>query len=301
MRELNFRNILDLNRIFQREGEFDEARKENILNNFWHSNLNPIPVKQLTAREQAQDITFQANEVSQVQGKALIKKALKLDPDCLSAYLYLANISKIDTQTNELFDKGLEIINRIYTPELFNDLEKRFIYSYELITRDLFLFAYANFLSDKERFKESLDICEFMLDFNPDATDTAVDFALFLSLKLEDFDRFTKFENMYKKKDTAPYLFTKALYHFKQKGYCKEGNESLSMGYEQNTRIINMLIDEEFQFRRVGEYEKRSLEEAIDYVNQTYFDWHETPGAVDWLEDMLNKFDELGNITNMLK
>lgn len=84
--------MVGLHRILKKQNFKSEKDLRKFLDNLVGQQIPSFETDELSAKEQAVDLVYEAYELSPAKGKAKVEIALQLDPDCIEAYLYLGEM-----------------------------------------------------------------------------------------------------------------------------------------------------------------------------------------------------------------
>jgi len=88
----------DLLRLIKEKDFKSEDELKAFMNSIMGKPIPEKPKENLTEKERAEDLVYEAREMHPAEGRKNAEEALKLDPDCILAYEYLADteISKLN-------------------------------------------------------------------------------------------------------------------------------------------------------------------------------------------------------------
>lgn len=266
--------------------EFESPEEINdFLKNFQGQSLDDIP-KATDKKGRAQDLVFEAYEQPVTKGKKLVKQALKLDPDNTEAYNYLASIEKNIDKAIKLYEKAIEIGEKVLGKEFFKE-EKGFFWG--LIETRPYMRAKAGLadcLYAKKETDKAIEIYEEMIELNPNDNQGIRYFLSTLLLSKNDLIKFQNFIDKSEEEDSAVWNFNKALYQFKKSGQSVKSDKELLKAYKSNSYVIDYMIGAKEMPEKLPQYIGRGDEnEAVSYVNDAWRVWKETDGALEWLYD----------------
>ncbi len=243
---------------------------------------------------EAQELVYDAWEVPYNKGIKLIKSALKLDPDNVDAYNYLAEYET---------DKYKRLAIYKYAADLGEKtLGKKFIkentgYFWGIIETRPYMRALqglAESLLETGKLHDSIKIYEKMLKLNPN-DNQGVRFVLsILLVKLNEFSKFEKLNKEYGLSASGVYAYTYAIYVFKKYGPGEQADNALKYSIEMNPYVIDYLIGE----KRIPDLNYLppyaalgSEEEGMIYAAISKDLWKGTRKAIKWLKEFKNRTD----------
>jgi hypothetical protein len=83
------KSFTDLHRLLNSKDFESEEELQEFLAGLTGKKIPSSKKENLADKERAQDLVFEARELSRQQGKRKVHQALELDPDCIEAYEYL--------------------------------------------------------------------------------------------------------------------------------------------------------------------------------------------------------------------
>lgn len=288
------KTMYDLTRIINQH----DFNSEEELNNFLQTLMVPgqpvaSPVAQ-TPLEEAQEIIYEAWDVrSKTQRIKLAKKALSISADCADAYVLLAEESaKNAEQAISFYMQGVAAGERALGPQAFEDYKGSFwgvleTRPYMRAREGLALALWAVGDSDAAiiHFQE-------MLALNPN-DNQGVRYALLALLQeAQDDESLRKLLKRYKDDASAQWFYTQALVTYRQYKGGIRANKKLSAALAYNPFVPQYLLGR----KRLPKHHPSTIsfgneDEAVDYVADALPFWYDTPGALDWLRDMVDKGD----------
>lgn len=286
------KTMYDLTRIINQH----DFNSEEELNNFLQTLMVPgqpvaSPVAQ-TPLEEAQEIIYEAWDVrSKTQRIKLAKKALSISADCADAYVLLAEESaKNAEQAISFYMQGVSAGERALGPQAFEDYKGGFwgvleTRPYMRAREGLALALWAVGDSDAAiiHFQE-------MLALNPN-DNQGVRYALLALLQeAQDDESLRKLLKRYKDDASAQWFYTQALVTYRQYKGGIRANKKLSAALAYNPFVPQYLLGR----KRLPKHHPSTIsfgneDEAVDYVADALPFWYDTPGALDWLRDMVER------------
>lgn len=286
------KTMYDLTRIINQH----DFNSEEELNNFLQTLMVPgqpvaSPVAQ-TPLEEAQEIIYEAWDVrSKTQRIKLAKKALSISADCADAYVLLAEESaKNAEQAISFYMQGVAAGERALGPQAFEDYKGSFwgvleTRPYMRAREGLALALWAVGDSDAAiiHFQE-------MLALNPN-DNQGVRYALLALLQeAQDDESLRKLLKRYKDDASAQWFYTQALVTYRQYKGGIRANKKLSAALAYNPFVPQYLLGR----KRLPKHHPSTIsfgneDEAVDYVAGALPFWYDTPGALDWLRDMVER------------
>jgi len=240
--------------------------------------------------EQAQAICYQAFDARGRRQVQLARQALAIDPDCCDALLLLAERDVDPKCSLPLLERAVQAGERQLGPKRFKKdaghfwgiLETR---PYMRARRQLALAHH-----DLEQFDQAAGHFQELIRLNPnDNQGNRYDLAqcLLESNQLDELDELLN-RSSYKDDSAAEWMFTKTLLDFRRSGDAPEVRKCLQEAQRRNPFVVPMLIGDKETPQVTPEYfTPGSEEEAAICVEQVVIGWEDTPGAIEWLEEIV--------------
>jgi len=276
--------MTDLHRLLGSKDFKNEDELKSFLGSITGKKIPAVSKKGLTNKEKAQDLVFEAYELTPVKAKKNIEKAIELDPDCIEAFEYLgANESTLE-HASAYFEKGIAIGRKIFFGENFEYHKGHFwvIHETRPFMRCLQLYAEVIYLKNKK--KECVDILEEMISLNPNDNQGVRDQLMLYLIELNEVKKFEKYANMYKVDEMAFSLFNQALFTFKTEGDTIKAKKKLQKAVKQNKFVVEKLISGLPILQLSDHYGFGDEKEADYYVDSAQHIWRQTKGAIEWLK-----------------
>ena len=280
--------MTDFNRLLARQNFKNEKELQAFLDSLMGKSLYDLPKMDLTPEEQAQDLVSEAYELSPVKAKKNIEKALKLNPNCIEAYEYLASRERKAEKALAFFEKGIAIGREKFGGKFLKENKGRFWGWHETRPFMRCLHQKAEILVMEEKTAEGVAIMEELLELN-EGDNQGVRFPLLAALiMLDETEKFKKYDKMFADdKYSAQILYSRALFAFKTEGDTTNARKMLKKAFNENPFVVQKLFDPNFKLTGVGSYSLGSPEEAEVYLAYAFFVWHKTEGAIEWLMDTI--------------
>ena len=278
------RTLRDLHKIldaqdFQSEEEI-EAFMEQLMA------AGPIPsYEPQTDKERAQEMIFDAWEAGGDEAVRLVRKALKLYPDCADAYVLLAEISARDiVEMRDFYQKGVDAGERALGEDFFRENEGHFW----LITETRPYMRARLGLAETQWAlgyrDDAIAHAQAMLRLNP-GDNQGVRYVLAHWLLQER--RFEELEALLHQFEDDPgpdITYTMALYAFYKEGDTPKSRKLLKEARRWNKHVPDFLLLRRMPEQAPGDFLTMGGEdEAISYLLMGRIDWGMFPGALEWL------------------
>jgi hypothetical protein len=242
-----------------------------------------------TPENQAFDLIDEAWNSSSARGKKLAAQALELWPDCLPAYEYLTAQSKSSAKRLEYLEKAVAIGKRLFGGEYLKQNRGYFWGLTETRPYMRCLAALAMAKAEAGQQSEAIVIWEDMLSLNPN-DNQGIRYLLLPALLHEgNTERYFHYRQMFEEESSAAMSFNDALAHFIAEGDCPAAGRALKAGQRQNAYIAAALLATVPPTGLPPSYILGSPEEAVNYAGNGWRIWHETPGALAWLQSQQPK------------
>ncbi len=233
---------------------------------------------------EAQRMIEQAYDLEEKEGIKLVKKALKLEPDNVYAYLYLANNTNDINKAVDYFVKVIDISHKQLGEEFFRENTGYFWGIHETRPYMNALHGLATCYTFAEQFEDAITIYKRMLELNP-SDNQGVRYTLStLYLRINDIKSYETFIKEYDEDYNTEWTYNFALYNFIKFGACNKSTKALRKAYKNNPYVLDYLsgkrelsTDGITQFVTIG-----SDNEAVIYAINGIPLWKETEGALEW-------------------
>ena len=275
---------LDIQRILESRNfsNADEMQK------FLNKNLvgKKIPEQYpMTPLEQAQDICYEAFEARGRKRIALAKKALAISPDCVDAYVILAETCIDDEKAYGLYARGVEAGERVMGKKFFKENAGHFWGLTETRPYMRALDGMANTLESLDRTDEAIGHYRELLRLNPNDNQGVRDVLIACLLETGRIDEAETLWKQYKEDGAAVWRYARALITFMQKGDCAAAKKQLADAIEKNPHVPKYLLGDEDIPPLRSKYVLGSEDESALCADTLEDAWDKTPGALDWLEE----------------
>ncbi len=279
--------MTDLHRLLAEQEFESEAELKEFLSGLVGNELPPMPSANLGPKEQAQDLVFDAYELSKTKGRKNIELALELDPDCIEAYEYLGTMENSVELALLYFEKGVAIGRRVFGGKYLKEHKGMFWGFHETRPFMRCLASCSECLYAMGRVDEAVAILEEMIELNPNDNQGVRYYLMVYLIELGEDAKFEKYEAMYENEFGAFSAFNRALYAFKSKGPTVQANEKLKKAIEDNSFVPVHLLSRKPITNLPDGYQFGSVEEAKIYASFARNVWRKMDGAIAWLEAAL--------------
>ena len=214
----------------------------------------------------------------------LARKALEIYPDCVDAYVLLAENAPNRKEALALYQKGVAAGERQLGPEFFQQNAGDF---WGLLETRPYMRAregLANALWTAGRRQEAIGHLQEMLRLNPN-DNQGVRYTLAGYLLRED--RNAELETLFQQfpdEGSVTWAYTRTLAAFRKEGDTPEARKLLREAKKENPHVLDYLLGHKFPPMEQPPYYSRGDEsEAIVYAQMFLSAWKNTVGAVAWL------------------
>ena len=278
-----------LNRLMARQNFKDEKEFEAFINALNAGQMIP-DIEDLTDEEKAQDLVEEAYDLSPAKAKKNIDKALKLDPDCIEAYEFLAGCETVPDKSIEMYDKGIAIGRKLFGGKFLKENKGYFWGMHETrpFMRCLYQKAFIFLMMGKT--EESIAILIEMLDLN-EGDNQGVRYLLLSELAtIGDEKNFKKYDKIFAEEESTQLLYPRALFAFKTEGDTAGARKKMIKAFKANPYVLQFLMDDKLQFSNATSYAQGTPEEAEIYLIHGMFSWYSNKEAFAWMVETLNDF-----------
>lgn len=278
---------LDIQRIL----DGHDFKNTQEMQSFLNANVvgKPVPPQHpVTALEQAQDICYEAFEARGRKQIQLAKKALEVCPDCVDAYVILAESRSNPQEAYDLYAKGVEVGAKTLGKQFFKEEAGRF---WGIIQTRPYMRARQGLAENLEkmgRVEEAIEHYQDMLRLNPNDNQGVRECllpCLLITKRTQEADALLK---RYKEDGMAMWNYGKALSTFIQKGDTPTARKCLKKAIECNAAAADYILEDGTLPPWPQSYSIGSEEEAIVCAHVQRLAWEFTTGAIDWLEENLD-------------
>lgn len=284
MRTQHEKMMADLNRLVEKQNFESEEDLKKFLDQIIGQKIPSLSKEKLSSKEIAQDLVFEAYELTPSKAKTNIQRALQLDPDCIEAYEFLAFKQEIAEIACVFFEKGISIGRRFFGGKYLKENKGRFWGIHETRPFMRCLHQYADCIYNMGKVEECVAIFEEMIELNPNDNQGARDQLMLFLIQLNQDKKFLKYSKMFGIEDKAFYLFNHALFAFKTEGETEHSNKQLSEALKQNKHVAKILLSNKVISGFPSYYGMGDENEAEYYAIFAQHVWSMTKGAIEWLK-----------------
>ena len=277
----------DLQRLLATQDFKDENEMNDFLKKYQNESIPEFPEEVLSEKEKAEDLVYEAYNLSKTKGIKLAQQSLEIDPDCILAYQYLGEHQNNPNNAKVYFKKGVEIGKKKFGGAFEKENAGHFWLIFE--TRPymscLSSLSQCEYLSGDV--KKAIEILEFMLHLNP-GDNQGVRYVLSTYLlESQRYDSFEKHIADHGEDGGIFFVYNKALYEYIRGKNSLKATHLLSKAIAHNPYVIKQL---QSKTKKVSNsYSIGSKEEAQFYCEYNTKLWKETEGAIEWLKSIKSK------------
>lgn len=246
---------------------------------------------EMTPLEQAQDVVYQAFEARGRKQIQLVRKALKICPDCADAHVLLAERCSDIEKTRNYYAEGVAAGERALGEKFFEEESGHFWGILQTRPYMRARFGLAQCLEELGDLDEAVHHYRELLRLNPN-DNQGVRHALLPSLLTIDADEEAAELLKLHKDDKvfAIWCYARALLTFRQKGDTATARHHLKKAMDVNGYVPKYLLGyEEMPEFPPSDYSPGSEDEAVICSEQLADVWEETEGAMEWLDERVDK------------
>ncbi|MFM7485585.1 MAG: hypothetical protein ACKOC0_03030 [Cytophagales bacterium] len=282
--------MLDLHRLMEAANLKTEEDYERFAREMTGKTIPSFEREALSKEEQAQDLVYQASETEDVlAADQLIFQAFALDPDCVEAFEYLAEVAGSPMLSLMLFKYGFSAARKKLGEAYFKENKGYFWGLPETRPYMRCLQGYADALYLLGQPEAALEVYFEMLALNPNDNQGARDQAGLYCLQLDKLNQFEKLATDYTDDVTAFFHYNRVLFSF-----LKEGDSETTRSFFAEARKCNkhvpLLLTSRKQLPPLADtYTLGEKSEAVYYATFARPIWQAKLGSISWLEKMYQK------------
>jgi len=249
----------------------------------------PLPLPAHTPLEQAQELMYEAWDSFGKRRVELARRALDISRDCADAYVLLAEkTARTLNEAKDLYEQGVRAGERA----LGSQFEEYVGHFWGIMETRPYMRARAGLaqclwtLGKRQR---SIEHYTDMLRLNPNDNQGIRYILATCLLEQGSDDALGKLLRQYKDDPAATWLYSRALWMFRQEGATEKANVWLKESLERNRFVPSYLLGKKRLPKRLPEYIGFGDEnEAIAYAAEAMKVWQKTEGALEWLRRHLS-------------
>jgi tetratricopeptide (TPR) repeat protein len=245
----------------------------------------PLPERELTPPEQAQDQMYEAWGARGRKARVrLAREALDISPDCADAYVLLAEeTARTPDEALKLYEEGVRAGERALGPEAFAEDAGNFWGILETRPYMRARAGVAECLWEMGEAGQAVEHYRELLRLNPgDNQGNRYVLARLLLQEGRD-EELGALLKEYEEEASAEWLYTRALWLFRREGASPRASRTLQEAFEENRFVPLFMLDLQPPPEDPPEYISPGEEsEAVDYLINNGDYWVDTPGAFEW-------------------
>ncbi len=283
------KTMADLHRLIEQQEFSSIEEMQAFISNL--TAAGPLPkVVPDTPAGKAQELMYQAWEArTRNKRLKLARQALEIWPDCADAYVLLAEeTAKTPEEARVLFEQGVQAGERAIGPENFKAWEGHFWGVLETRPYMRALEGLARALAALGEDQAAADRFREMLRLNPNDNQGVRYTLLYAFLAAGDDAGAERLFKQFKDDYSAWWLYGRALLEFRKSGKTKRATKWLKEAITYNLFVVLYLMGGKPFPKHLPEYYGVGDEaEAIYYTIDAVQAWVATPGAFEWLMDVV--------------
>ncbi|MDH7485190.1 MAG: hypothetical protein QHJ81_02820 [Anaerolineae bacterium] len=282
--------MADVTRAIQEQG-LESVDEINAFLQQMMASGGPPSFEPTTPLEKAQELMYEAFEASGRRRVQLARQALEICPDCADAYVLLAEeTARTPQEALALYRKGTEAGERTLGPEFFKENVGHF---WGIIESRPYMRARAGLAFTLWQMGErdaAIEHAQEMLRLNPnDNQGMRYPLMLWLLETGRDKELMALFER-YPDEATADGLYPQVLLAFRLYGDSRATRKLLREAMKWNPHVPDYLLGRKRPPRFPGSHVTLGGEdEAAAHAMAALPLWRKTPGALEWLAEMVEK------------
>jgi tetratricopeptide (TPR) repeat protein len=237
------------------------------------------------AAAEAQQVMYDAWDQTNPHGRVVLaRKALAISPLCTDAYVLLAEQeAQSPEEALQYYRKGVEAAEQMLGPKGFKQYEGHFwgfLETRPYMRARAGLAAALNLLGDDHA---AISHYQDMLRLNPNDNQGIRYVLAECLMKSGDTEALKRLLKQYDEDGSALWLYTRALVAFRESD-AEKAEELAKEAWQSNRHVPAILTGtKQAKLSMNGYLTMGGADEAAHYVEEWGFDWHKTPGAIDWL------------------
>jgi tetratricopeptide (TPR) repeat protein len=281
--------MADLNRLAKSKDFQSEEELFKFLDSLVGKEIPTLNAEPNNNSERAEDLVFEAHEMTPIKARKNIEKALELDRDCIEAYEFLGTMETSPEIASVFYEKGISIGKRNFGGKYLKEYKGMFWGMHETRPFMRCMHSYSDCLYAMGEIDKAVSILEEMIELNPNDNQGVRDQLLLYLIELNENKKFLKYEKMFEEDGLAFALFNRALFAFKTLGDCQSSELKLQKALNQNKFVAKALLSKKPIPELPHYYGYGDQNEANYYVNYAYGVWIKTDGALEWLKKYAKK------------
>ena len=237
-----------------------------------------------TPREKADDLMDAAYDSRGRRAVLLARQALEVWPDCVEAYVLLADRAVDPEEALGLYAQALAAGERAMDPGVFQEVGGFWEYG-EGLPYMVARLGYAATLLKLDRLGEAVEHFQEMLRLNPQDEQKIREILVHILIALDRDEEAQALLDRHGEDPSALMSFPRALLRFRREGDSAEAQRCLRHAMKANRFIPGLLLRTSLMPPPTNFYTPGTKEEAAVYLPLSRGTWERTPGALDWLRE----------------
>lgn len=258
-------------------------------------NLSPEPSSTMSARDKAQDLAWDAMDAaSETEVRALLKRALALDAQCVDALVMLAQLeARSSSELTRRLEEAVEIGAQALGERFFRENKGEFWGLFETRPYMRALYALADELRDAGHVRKAAECYETLLELNPEDNQGARYALLGCCLASGRLAEVQALLEAYRGDDTAVFAWAQVLERYLSRDLAG-ARRALEMARRVNPFVEQFMTGERpFPEERAHAYALGSPEEAVVCIDCLGAAWAKNRAAMFWLLDRISPLGRL--------
>lgn len=224
-----------------------------------------------------------------LQADRLIFEAFSLDPDCVEAYEYLAEVAASPMISLLLYKNGMMAARKKLGEKFFKENKGHFWGIHETRPFMRCMQGYADTLYMLGQSDAALDLYFEMLELNPNDNQGVRNLLGLYCLQHNKLNEFEQLAKNYSDEITAFYQYNLVLFSFLKEGDTEHTRTLLAEARQHNKHVPHLLTSKKNLPPLSDKYSLGAKSEAIYYTTYARDVWQSKTGATSWLEKMYRK------------
>lgn len=266
--------------------EFDSAEEANAFLQEVMAAGGPPPTQELSSRERAQDLMYDAWEATGKRRLKLARQALDISEDCADAYVLLAGEAGSLHEAKALYEQAVEAGERALGSDMFEEGVGHFWGILETRPYMRARAGLAECLWQLGKRDEAIGHYREMLRLNP-GDNQGIRYLLVNRLLETDHDEEVgELLAQFEEDAAAGWSYSRALWAFRREGAGAQADRALEQAVEDNPHVPLFLLGKKKLPKTHPPYVGFGDEnEAVDYALDALALWHRTSSALQWLAE----------------
>lgn len=244
-----------------------------------------------TPLDEAQGLIYQAWDTkSRAQRIKLARRALRISPDCVDAYVLLAETNcEVPAEACAFFERAVRVGERVLGETMFEEDKGHFWSIIETRPYMRARLSLAETLQEMGELEEAVSHMNAMLELNPSDNQGVRYLLISLLLQMNDDKAAEKLLKQFDGDWSVYWTYSEALLAFRQGGKSQKADALLKKAIDYNPHVPPYLIGKKKMPKVLPDlYSPRDENEAISYLATELSVWEGTSGAIPWVRETVN-------------